>query len=103
MCVQPVYFAEITPKQYSGQISTTTGLLVECGYLMGSIVALPQFLGTAQLWPWIFWIEVVPNIMALVLLAFIPESPKYILSRSTTHEKASKALEFYGHAEPQVN
>lgn len=102
MCLQPVYFAEISPDEFRGQLGTMTGVLIECGYALGAIVALPVLFGTEDLWPYMFWVEAIPNIMALILLPFLHESPKFIIACGKSEIEAENSLEFFQHKDIRV-
>lgn len=74
-----------------------TCCLVEIGFSFGSIIALPILLGTTTLWPFLFWIELIPNVLALIVLPFLPESPKYLMVNKNDRKAAVKSLEFFNH------
>lgn len=97
MCLQPIYFTEITPDCYRGQINTMTGVLIESGYAFGAIMALPWLLGTAQLWPIMFYLSIVPNCIAIGVLFFVPESPKYLMAQKQPEKLVVASLKYFGH------
>lgn len=80
-----------------GFLNGMTSCLVEIGFGLGSIIALPIGLGTEDLWPWMFWIELIPNAIALLVLPFLRESPKYLLANKNDYNGAKMSLEFYKH------
>jgi len=102
ICLQPIYFSEISPDRFRGQINTMTGVLIETGYASGSVLALPWILGRVNLWPYLFYICLVPNILALLLLIFLPESPKFLMAKNAKKKSVVKSLEYFGHASIEV-
>ena len=90
--ISPVYISEVTPAAIRGRLSSVQQVMIISG-LTGAFVAnfvLARYAGgsTAELWVdfpawrWMFWIELVPATIFLVALLFIPESPRYLVSRS---------------------
>jgi len=102
MCLQPIYFTEISPDEHRGFLNTIINLLAEFGFVFGSLVALPEFLGTDKCWPFLFWLEIVPNLLAFLVLPFLPESPKFLMSRDSSKDRVVRSLEFFQHKNIEV-
>ncbi|XP_050223707.1 sugar transporter ERD6-like 5 [Mercurialis annua] len=70
--VVPVYIAEITPKDLRGGFTTVHQLMICCGvsvsYLIGSFIS----------WRILALIGIVPCLVQLVGIFFIPESPRWL-------------------------
>lgn len=97
----PMYIAEISPARIRGrmvsvnQFAIVTGFLVV--YLVNYFIALQ---GTVAWnidygWRWMFGSEALPAFLLLVLLFFVPESPRW-LTKYGRHEKALAVLSRVG-------
>lgn len=87
----PAYISEIAPSAYRGRLATIQQVAIISGlffaflsnYVLANITgsaAAELWLGFAA-WRWMFWIELFPAIVFFVALLFIPESPRYLVSR----------------------
>jgi SP family arabinose:H+ symporter-like MFS transporter len=106
----PVYIAEMATKKWRGRL----GSLFQLGIVSGIFVTLfinacIQGLGdeawnAARGWRWMLGAEVAPAALLLVLLFFVPESPRWLVQAG--HEPAArKILETIGgpaHAEAEI-
>ncbi|ANU07329.1 sugar porter family MFS transporter [Paraurantiacibacter namhicola] len=87
----PAYISEVTPAHLRGRLSSVQQIMIIIGLTVAflSNYLLAEFAGasTAQFWMgyeawrWMFWIELLPATIFLVALLFIPESPRYLVSR----------------------
>ncbi len=93
----PMYIAEISPARIRGrmvsvnQFAIVTGFLVV--YLVNYFIALQgtEAWNIAYGWRWMFGSEMLPALLLLVLLFFVPESPRW-LTKYGRHEKALVVL-----------
>ena len=106
----PVYIAEMAPKAWRGRL----GSLFQLGIVTGIFVTLfinarIQGLGdetwnAANGWRWMLGAEVAPAGLLLLLLFFVPESPRWLL-QSGREQEARGILENIGgqaHAEAEI-
>ncbi|KAJ6353999.1 hypothetical protein OIU76_002933 [Salix suchowensis] len=70
--VVPVYIAEITPKNHRGGFTSAQQLMLSLGF------ALIYFIGNIIYWRTLSLIVLIPCILQLVGLFFIPESPRWL-------------------------
>ncbi|KAK1576027.1 hypothetical protein Q3G72_010254 [Acer saccharum] len=70
--VVPVYIAEITPKSIRGSFTAANQLFLACG------LSLMYFLGTVVSWRPLAMIALVPCLLQVIGLFFIPESPRWL-------------------------
>lgn len=94
MGIQPIYFTEIAPISHRGLINNFTAFAAEFGFAFSSIVGLPDVLGTRELWPYLFWLEMCFPTVLLFFLWTFPESPKYLMAKGRTAE-ALKSIHFF--------
>lgn len=99
--LQPIYLNEISPVSKRGFIGSLTGFTLEFGFCLSSILALPQILGSESTWPYLFLIEAVPSVVALITLPFLYESPKFLASRGD-FSGAERSLHFFGRTDKEL-
>ena len=87
----PAYIAEVAPAAIRGRLATLQQLAIVLGlfaaflsnYLIASNAGSAQndFLLDIQAWRWMFWVELIPSVLFLVGVLFIPESPRYLVKK----------------------
>jgi sugar porter (SP) family MFS transporter len=108
--VSPTYIAEISPAAWRGRLVSLNQLALVIGILAAQIAdwriarSVSPGLNSALLagswntqygWRWMFTAVAVPAVMLLVLVPFIPESPRWLVVRSRATE-ASRVLRRIG-------
>jgi MFS transporter, sugar porter (SP) family len=91
--LSPMYIAEISPSQIRGKLVSINQLTVVLGILSAQIINwliaedIPENFTPTQLleswngqmgWRWMFWAEAFPALAFLILIFFIPESPRWL-------------------------
>ncbi|XP_077149571.1 solute carrier family 2, facilitated glucose transporter member 11 [Ranitomeya variabilis] len=79
MNIQPMYLGESAPKKLRGTGALSCAVSTAFGLLMGQVVGLREILGSEELWPLLLASNVVPGILQLMVLPWVPESPRYLL------------------------
>ena len=54
-------------------------LAVTTGIFLSNVLGLDVILGTSQLWPLLLALGGLPAIVQIILLPFVPESPRYLI------------------------
>jgi SP family arabinose:H+ symporter-like MFS transporter len=91
----PVYIAEIAPEKWRGRLGTLFQLGIVTGIFLTLFVnKIIQGMGdeawnTTTGWRWMLGMEVVPAIAFLLLLFFVPESPRWLAQRGREREAFS--------------
>ncbi|MCF3119162.1 sugar porter family MFS transporter [Streptomyces arenae] len=80
--VVPLYLAEIAPPHLRGRLITVNQILLTAGILVSYLVNL-WFAGDAD-WRAMFGVGLVPSLLMLVGLLFVPESPVWLAA----HDRA---------------
>lgn len=92
----PAYIAEVAPPALRGRLATLQQLAIVLGlfaaFLSNYLIA--DAAGSAQnilmldiaAWRWMFWAELVPAILFLVGVLFIPESPRYLVAQGKVND-----------------
>ncbi|OMP02103.1 Sugar/inositol transporter [Corchorus olitorius] len=86
--VVPVYIAEVTPKNIRGGFTAAHQLMICCG------VSLSYLIGAFASWRTLALIGIIPCLMQLLGLFFIPESPRWLakIGKSSECEVALQHL-----------
>ena len=87
----PVYISEVTPAHLRGRLSSLQQIMIIIGLTAAflSNYLLAEFAGAStnalwlgfEAWRWMFWMELIPATVFLVALFFIPESPRYLVTK----------------------
>ncbi|MDE6741768.1 MAG: sugar porter family MFS transporter [Muribaculaceae bacterium] len=107
--MSPMYIAEVSPSETRGQMVSINQLTIVLGILAAQMVnwliaePIPQGLELPPLdswncqwgWRWMCWAEAFPAALFLVLVLFIPESPRVLIGKGR-QEKASEVFSHIG-------
>jgi MFS transporter, SP family, sugar:H+ symporter len=99
--LSPAYISEVAPAEIRGRLTTLQQIMIITGltaafvvnYFLaaGAGVSTAHFWGGIEAWRWMYLMQAIPAAIFLVALFFIPESPRYLVSKGRT-EKASNVL-----------
>jgi len=100
MCVgaasvlSPMYIAEVAPAKVRGKLVALNQLTIILGILLSSIINF--YFGENDLesenWRYMFLSALIPSVLFLFFLFFIPESPRWLLNKSGSGNKAKDIL-----------
>lgn len=98
----PLYNAEIAPAKYRGrlvalnQFATVTGIFLV--YFVNSGIAGygDDAWDIAMAWRWMFGVGALPGLLFLVLLFFVPESPRWLIKQGRPAEALPILLKIHG-------
>jgi MFS family permease len=77
--IAAIFLAECSPKRSRGAIGMTTGILLQFGTVVGSILGMPAVFGTRQRWWVIFALECGSLLFVHTILPFLHDSPGFVL------------------------
>ena len=97
----PAYISEVSPARYRGMLTSIQQIAIISG-LFAAFLSNYMLAGEAagstntlwlnfEAWRWMFWIELIPATLFFVMLWFIPESPRFLVSSNKT-ERAHRVL-----------
>jgi len=99
--LSPAYISEVAPASVRGRLTTLQQIMIIIGLTIAFVVNyfLAQSAGEStasywagiEAWRWMYLMQAVPAMIFLVALIFIPESPRYLVSKGRD-EKASQVL-----------
>jgi len=99
--LSPAYISEVAPASIRGRLTTLQQIMIIIGLTIAFVVnyflALSAGESTApywagiEAWRWMYLMQAVPAAIFLFALIFIPESPRYLVSKGR-EEKAESVL-----------
>ncbi|NOU91315.1 sugar porter family MFS transporter [Paenibacillus sp. LMG 31460] len=98
----PLYNAEIAPAKYRGrlvalnQFATVTGIFLVYFINMGIAGYGDDAWDISTAWRWMFGFGVLPGLLFLVLLFFVPESPRWLIKQGRAVESLPILLKIHG-------
>ncbi|MFA5094123.1 MAG: sugar porter family MFS transporter [Candidatus Omnitrophota bacterium] len=78
--VAPLYISEISPPDVRGALVSLNQLMITCGIVVSYLVDYALTLGKDE-WRWMFAFGAVPAAILLIGMIFLPESPRWLVSR----------------------
>ncbi len=109
--VVPAYISEISPPSIRGRLASLQQLMIVIGlfsaFLSNYLIAqqagnaLQPFWFGHLAWRWMFWVESFPSLLFLILLFFIPESPRYLVTARKL-DAARRVLTHLGNSSPDA-
>jgi SP family sugar:H+ symporter-like MFS transporter len=107
--MSPAYIAEVASARYRGRLATVQQIAIIsglfCAFLSNYLLAKAAGASTEALWlghaawRWMFWMQAVPSAVFLLLLLFIPESPRYLVVKGRTAAAREVLTRLYGATE----
>ncbi|MBD9437269.1 sugar porter family MFS transporter [Pseudoxanthomonas sp. PXM03] len=107
--MSPAYIAEVASARYRGRLATVQQIAIIsglfCAFLSNYLLAKAAGASTEALWlghaawRWMFWMQAVPSAVFLLLLLFIPESPRYLVVKGRTAAASEVLTRLYGATE----
>lgn len=106
--ITPAYIAEVAPARYRGMLTTLQQIAIILGLFMAFVsnYLLAEFAGASteplwfgiDAWRWMFWMELLPAALFMLMLFFIPESPRFLLLKGRDEAGANVLQRLYGQA-----
>jgi SP family galactose:H+ symporter-like MFS transporter len=88
----PLYIAEAAPLEWRGGLVSLNQLAITIG-IMSSYFINYSFITSHESWRWMFLIGIVPAILLLLGMLFLPESPRWLVKQNQM-QKARTILEY---------
>lgn len=93
----PLYIAELAPKDIRGALVTLNQLAISTGVVVAYYV--DYLLAGSGNWRWMFMSAVVPSLILLVGIMFMPETPRWLATRGNFAQAAQVLGKIEGPAE----
>ncbi|MNI10386.1 Arabinose-proton symporter [compost metagenome] len=98
----PLYNAEIAPAKYRGRLVALNQLAVVTGIFVTYFINLwisnsgDIAWGISHAWRWMFGVGAIPGFLFLVLLFFVPESPRWLIKQKRPLDALKILLRIHG-------
>lgn len=98
----PLYNAEIAPAKYRGRLVALNQLAVVTGIFLTYFVNLgfanygDEAWGISTAWRWMFAVGAIPGALFLILLLFVPESPRWLIKQGRAADALPILLRIHG-------
>jgi sugar porter (SP) family MFS transporter len=89
--IVPLYLSEIAPTEIRGAISSLNQLMIVVGILLAFIAN--ALLADSGAWRWMLGLAVVPSVVLLIGMYFMPETPRWLVSRGREDEARGVLLQ----------
>ncbi|AKH43241.1 SP family sugar:H+ symporter-like MFS transporter [Altererythrobacter atlanticus] len=103
--LSPLYISEVAPAKIRGRLTTVQQVMIISGLTAAFVVnyflaqaagnSLGEIGGT-QAWRWMYLAQAVPAVVFLVALLFIPESPRYLVSKKKEEQALAVLSRLFG-------
>lgn len=98
----PVYISEIAPQRSRGQLVSLNQLAIVVGILAAYLTNWQLATLGETSWRWMFGVAAIPSFGFLFGLVFIPESPRWLITRGRRDEGYAVLAKIAGDAEAQI-
>ena len=105
----PAYISEVTPARSRGKLASLQQVMIITGLtgaFLGNYVLAKISGGSTGIlwlgfpaWRWMFWMQVIPAGIFLIMLLIIPESPRFLVSRGRLAQAEKVLARIFGAAE----
>ncbi|OAC99373.1 hypothetical protein MUCCIDRAFT_42471 [Mucor lusitanicus CBS 277.49] len=93
--VIPVYISEVAPKSFRGQLATLNTLVITFGQVMAYVVNI-VYSQKPSGWRYMFGVGAIPAIIQLIIMPFMPESPRRMVATNNLAEAKGTLQRIYG-------
>ncbi|MDN5217106.1 sugar porter family MFS transporter [Fulvivirgaceae bacterium BMA12] len=110
LILAPLYIGEIAPSEKRGRLVSIQQLNIVLGFsasyfsnyfLLGLMDAAASPLDEFNVWRWMLGVESLPAILYLILLFFVPKSPRWLLNRGKEQEAQQVLNTIFGEERAQ--
>jgi MFS transporter, SP family, sugar:H+ symporter len=104
--LSPAYISEVAPASIRGRLTTVQQIMIITGltaaFVINYFLAASAGESTAaywagiEAWRWMYLMQAVPAAIFLIALIFIPESPRYLVSKGRDEQATSVLTSLFG-------
>ncbi|QCD79798.1 inositol transporter 4-like [Vigna unguiculata] len=90
----PLYISEVSPHNIRGALVSVNGLLLTGGQFLSFLINL-AFTKVPGTWRWMLGVAGIPAALQIVLMVFLPESPRWLYRQGKEEEAKNILLRIY--------
>ncbi|HVI04834.1 MAG TPA: MFS transporter, partial [Sphingomicrobium sp.] len=104
--LSPAYISEVAPAAIRGRLTTIQQIMIIIGLTIAFVVnyflaasagvSTAHFWGGIEAWRWMYLMQAIPAAIFLVALIFIPESPRYLVSKGRDERATAVLTRLFG-------
>ncbi|KAI0995173.1 Myo-inositol transporter 1 [Podosphaera aphanis] len=96
--VAPLYITELAPAPFRGRLVILNVLFVTFGQVVAYIVgwAFVEWQDTSNSWRWIVGLGAVPAAIQILLMLFMPETPRWLVAKKREQDAKDVLTKVYG-------
>ncbi|BAT79935.1 hypothetical protein LR48_Vigan721s001500 [Vigna angularis] len=100
----PLYISEASPTRVRGALVSLNGLLITGGQFLSYLINL-AFTTVPGTWRWMLGVAAVPALTQVILMALLPESPRWLFRKGREEEAKEILRKIYPpeHVEDEIN
>ncbi|KAF8761087.1 General substrate transporter [Rhizoctonia solani] len=98
-CMAPLFIAELSPTKLRGRLVTVNVVFITGGQVISYGIGA-AFESSPGGWRWMVGLGAVPAALQLVMLPFMPESPRILVRRGDLEQAQKNMAKIYAHATP---
>jgi SP family sugar:H+ symporter-like MFS transporter len=110
--LSPAYISEVAPANIRGRMTTVQQIMIITGLTAAFVVnyflaasagaSTSAFWAGIEAWRWMYLMQAIPAAVFLVALLFIPESPRFLVSKGRTEDARSVLTRLFGSTEAEA-
>lgn len=90
--VAPMYISEIAPAERRGRLTAMFQFNIVLGILIAYLSNWLIGMGAESSWRWMLGVMAIPSVVYVLLVTFVPESPRWLISHKNRVADARKIL-----------
>ncbi len=90
--VAPMYIAEMSPREKRGQLTALFQFNIVAGIMIAYFSNWAIGLSTPDAWRWMLGVEAFPALFFMIMVLYVPESPRWLVLIKNQKEKALEIL-----------
>jgi SP family sugar:H+ symporter-like MFS transporter len=104
--LSPAYISEVAPASIRGRLTTVQQIMIITGLTAAFVInyflaaaageSTANYWGGLQAWRWMYLMQALPAAIFLVALFFIPESPRYLVSKGRDNQAHGVLTSLFG-------
>lgn len=110
--LSPAYIAEVAPANIRGRMTTVQQVMIIIGLTAAFLVnyalaaaagdSTSSFWAGIEAWRWMYLMQALPAAVFLIALFFIPESPRFLVSKGRNNEATAVLTRLFGAGEASI-